>query len=318
MTDPVPDSSASTPGQMRKVRIFNHRRTGRFGFEDEPPPTDPSSDLPATSAEGLVEMRLEPPVDSLPPIDDMQVTQARPDGYNRQSLDSHPLPFADSGYVRPTAPSAIVDGNDMRQSLPPVDAVAAPREIAPEEAIDHTNSHDLRLMFPHLTEKIALRRPAESLAERQDILESAVRHLECTGEVFGDFLLIRRFPAGGFGEVWLARDTASDKNVVLKRLQPEHHENKRAFYQFDIEIEIGQRIKHPNLAPILKNGVVSGRRYFTMPEITGPSLTRVLLGKAPWPMATEDVLNALEAIGRALGFLHRAGVIHADLKPDNI
>lgn len=319
--DPLPIAGASS---RSRARIFNHRRTGRFGFEDEPPPPDsaaaPVVPDPAAAEAALIEMRLEPQSASeLPPIDDLTATQPRPDGYNRPQMDSQPLPYADSGYVRPTAPSAIVEG-DARHSLPSLET-AAPLgpslEAVPEEEMDHANSHDLRLMFPHLTQRLNLP-PVQTEAEKAAILESAVFNLECTGEVFGDYLLIRRYPAGGFGEVWLARDALINKNIVLKRLQPEHLENKRAFYQFDIEIEIGRRIKHPNLVPILKSGVIAGRRFFTMPEIGGPALTRVLLGKSNWEMSTMDVLSALEAVGRALGFMHRAGVIHADVKPDNI
>ncbi|HTL51011.1 MAG TPA: serine/threonine-protein kinase [Planctomycetota bacterium] len=140
------------------------------------------------------------------------------------------------------------------------------------------------------------------------------------GTWFGGFHLIQELTIGGFGEVWIALDTATNKEVVIKRLKPEQAEFKRAFYQFDIEIEIGQRVKHPNLVPVLQHGIVDGRRFFTMPRITGPSLTRILNKRAgeEWTLSILEILAALEMIGRALGFLHRAGVVHCDLKPDNI
>ncbi|MGH7145119.1 MAG: hypothetical protein ACREJ2_13485, partial [Planctomycetota bacterium] len=138
---PKPGSNASTPS--RKARIFNHRRTGRFGFEDQAPveerdasatpnatPLPPATPLLPEDPDAFIEMRYErAPGDPLPPVDDLQHTQPRPDGYNRPKMDSQPLPFADSGYIRPTAPSAIVDGGDYRRSLPPVDT-SAPSDSA--------------------------------------------------------------------------------------------------------------------------------------------------------------------------------------------
>ncbi|MGH7146013.1 MAG: serine/threonine-protein kinase, partial [Planctomycetota bacterium] len=233
-----------------------------------------------------------------------------------QRLSEPPAAAPDATAATAAAPTQTAPGRtSLTGAFGPVGPVgpatsAAPSAPAPSAAPARPASPP-----PALTD---LRAAPQSDAQREAVLEEAARNLECTGEVFGDFLLIRRYSAGGFGEVRLARDTALDKNVVVKRLQPEHLENKRAFYQFDIEIEIGRRIKHPNLVPILKSGVINGRRFFTMPEIAGPSLTRVLQGKSPWPLSTMDILGALEAIGRALGFMHRAGVIHADVKPDNL
>ncbi len=137
---------------------------------------------------------------------------------------------------------------------------------------------------------------------------------------FGEHELLKQLTSGGFGEVWIAKERGSGREVVLKRLKPEQAENKRAYYQFDIEIEIGSRVKHPNLAPVLQNGMVDGRRFFTMPRITGPSMSRILSGKvgAEWTLTENEMLAALEGVARALGFLHRAGVVHCDVKPDNI
>jgi len=131
------------------------------------------------------------------------------------------------------------------------------------------------------------------------------------------FRLVRRISRGRCSQVWLADDRAGERKVVLKIPEPAAARDPEMREEFLREEWIGRRVRHPGLVPVLD--LEPGRRtrlYFAMPYVPGASLRQIL--------EREGVLDAFEAkrmfqeILPALLALHRQGVLHRDLKPDNI
>jgi serine/threonine-protein kinase len=104
----------------------------------------------------------------------------------------------------------------------------------------------------------------------------------------------------------------------LKRLRSDRAGSIISVRRFEFEIELGRLLRHPNLVAVRESGVVGDRQFMFMEEVRGPSLRRILQGNAPWQVTTQGLLLALEQIARGMAFVHRAGVVHCDLKPENV
>jgi serine/threonine-protein kinase len=115
--------------------------------------------------------------------------------------------------------------------------------------------------------------------------------------------------------VFVARDEALGREVVVKVLAPELAEGLSA-ERFAREIRLAARLQHPNVVPVLAAGTgPDGLPYYTMPYIAGASL-RERLAAGPLPVA--EALPMLRDVARALGYAHAQGVVHRDVKPENV
>ena len=121
---------------------------------------------------------------------------------------------------------------------------------------------------------------------------------------------------GGFAFVFAARDRQLDRDVAVKVLRPELADMPDLRVRFRREAEAVARLRHPHLLPIYSVGEAEGLAYFVMPRVLGESLkTRLARERRLAIDVTRRIL--IEAAG-ALGVAHRAGLIHRDVKPDNI
>ena len=125
----------------------------------------------------------------------------------------------------------------------------------------------------------------------------------------------RELGRGGMARVYLARDLKHRRDVAVKVIRPElaaslGHE------RFLREIEIAARLNHPNIVPLYDSGEVAGSLYFVMPYVEGPSLRQRLSEGGPLPVPA--AINVLRDIARALAYAHEHGVVHRDVKPDNV
>jgi serine/threonine-protein kinase len=114
--------------------------------------------------------------------------------------------------------------------------------------------------------------------------------------------------------VFIAEETALGRRVVIKILPPElaHAVSGERFRQ---EIRFAARLTHPHIVPLLAAGESDGLPYYTMPYVEGESL-RARLARGPLPLA--EVVSLLRDVARALAYAHEHGVVHRDIKPDNV
>ncbi len=151
-------------------------------------------------------------------------------------------------------------------------------------------------------------------AERFDTLASEAA-TPLLPEMIGDrYRTGRELGSGGMARVYLARDLKHGRDVAIKVIRSELSASM-GHDRFLREIEIAARLRHPNIVPLYDSGEIDGSLYFVMPYEEGPSLRQRLEAE---PLSVPDALNVLRDVARALAYAHEHGVVHRDVKPDNV
>jgi tRNA A-37 threonylcarbamoyl transferase component Bud32 len=130
------------------------------------------------------------------------------------------------------------------------------------------------------------------------------------------FVVEDRLGAGGFGLVYRANDLRLRRDVAVKVLRCEMVEDPQFVQRFEFEARSLAKLRHPHIVPIFSIGEHEDLIYIVMPFISGGSLTKYLQEKGPLPL--NEVVRLLTAVGSALSAAHAAGLVHRDVKPDNI
>jgi len=120
---------------------------------------------------------------------------------------------------------------------------------------------------------------------------------------------------GGMATVYLAEDLRHRRTVALKVLRPELAATLGPG-RFAREIEVAARLQHPNILPLLDSGDADGLFYYVMPFVEGESLRDRLARGGELPI--QDAVRVLIEVADALSHAHAHGVVHRDIKPDNI
>lgn len=131
----------------------------------------------------------------------------------------------------------------------------------------------------------------------------------------GRFRIEREIGSGGMATVYLARDVKHDREVALKILRPELSAILGA-ERFLNEIKIAARLDHPHILTLIDSGVAEGFLYYVLPFVQGQSLRGRL--KQVKQLGLEEAIDITKQIGSALDYAHTQGVIHRDVKPENI
>ena len=130
------------------------------------------------------------------------------------------------------------------------------------------------------------------------------------------YRLERELGRGGMGVVFLATDTALDRRVAIKVVHPELAAHESITRRFLAEARTIARLRHPNIVAVHAAGSAQGLLYYVMDEVAGESLRQKLLREGRFSAGeTGRILSDLAAALDASG---RAGVVHRDVKPENV
>ncbi|MGH7711459.1 MAG: serine/threonine-protein kinase, partial [Gemmatimonadaceae bacterium] len=128
------------------------------------------------------------------------------------------------------------------------------------------------------------------------------------------YTLDRELGGGGMSRTYLATERALARRVVVKILAPELLAGI-SVERFKREVLLAAQLQHPHVVPVLTAGDAHGLPWFTMPYVDGESL-RTRLGRGPLRIA--EITGILRDVARALEFAHGRGIVHRDIKPDNV
>lgn len=142
----------------------------------------------------------------------------------------------------------------------------------------------------------------------------------------GKYVLRERLASGGMGEVWKAFDPSLKRIVAIKLLRADKRDDVEFVSRFEREARLIAALRHPNIVQIHDFAVAYDAQvdttlaYMVMDYVQGQTLTKYIQqtsrqGRFPQP---DDLIYLFAGIGRAIDYAHQQGIIHRDIKPDNI
>lgn len=131
----------------------------------------------------------------------------------------------------------------------------------------------------------------------------------------GTYNIERELGGGGMSRVFVAEETALGRRVVVKVL-PSELAAGVSVERFRREVMLAARLQHPHIVPVLSAGESLGLPYYTMPLVEGESLrARIAGGKR---LSLSEATRMLREVASALAYAHELGIVHRDIKPDNV
>jgi hypothetical protein len=132
----------------------------------------------------------------------------------------------------------------------------------------------------------------------------------------GRFELVELLGSGGVAEVWRARDMTTDAPVAIKRLLPQLASDRQVRRRFLREADVVRRLDHPNIGRLLGTGEDGGRPFLAMELVDGEDLGRRLERRGR--LSPQESFAIAHAVASALAHAHARGVVHRDVKPQNV
>jgi serine/threonine-protein kinase len=132
--------------------------------------------------------------------------------------------------------------------------------------------------------------------------------------VDGRYRVLRRLGSGGMADVWLAEDTHLQRQVALKVLHRRFAQDREFVERFRREAESAAGLQHPNVVSVFDRGEFEGTYYIAMQYIEGPTLKQLIERE----LTPEEAVTLIRQVLEAARFAHRRGVVHRDLKPQNV
>lgn len=129
------------------------------------------------------------------------------------------------------------------------------------------------------------------------------------------YRILEKLGAGGMGEVYLAEDMKLGRKVAIKILSEEYTTNKDRLQRFEQEASAASNLNHPNILTIHEVGTDDGRHYIATEYIDGLTLRRKALASH---LEVSEILDIAVQVASALEEAHAAGIVHRDIKPDNV
>src|SRR5512141_957360 len=135
------------------------------------------------------------------------------------------------------------------------------------------------------------------------------------GENIGPYRIIEQLGQGGMATVYKAYHASLDRYVAIKVLHPAFNEDNTFEMRFQREARVVARLEHPNIVPVYDYAEHDKRPYLVMKFIEGDTL-KAYMNKGP--LSSDDIRKIVDAVGSALAYAHKQGILHRDIKPSNV
>ena len=137
------------------------------------------------------------------------------------------------------------------------------------------------------------------------------------GTVFdGRYRILRKLGTGGMADVYLAEDQELGRRVAIKILNDRHAADDQFVERFRREAKNAAGLSHPNIVSVYDRGTAEGTYYIAMEYLDGRSLKELIVSRGPAPVKT--AVEYARQVLAAVGFAHRHGIVHRDIKPHNV
>lgn len=135
------------------------------------------------------------------------------------------------------------------------------------------------------------------------------------GENVGPYRIVEQLGQGGMATVYKAYHAALDRYVAVKALHPAFGEDPNFEARFQREARLVAKLEHPNIVPVYDYAEHEHRPYLVMKFIEGDTL-KARLNQAP--LTSSEISKVVDAVGAALAYAHKQGILHRDIKPSNV
>jgi serine/threonine-protein kinase len=141
-------------------------------------------------------------------------------------------------------------------------------------------------------------------------------HIAPETMVDGRYRVLRRLGTGGMAEVWCAEDQVLGRDVALKLLGSRYAEDPEFQERFRREARAAAGLTHPNIVGIFDRAEWDGTPYIAMELVDGRTLKDLVIQRGPMPV--DVAIDLTEQLLKALGYAHKRGIVHRDVKPQNV